>query len=299
MRTLPPLNSLRAFEAAARLGSFVVAGEELGVSSAAISLQVKSLEENLGKKLFLRQGNKILLTDAGAGILPRLSTAFDDISDAAQVLQRAKHARQLVVSVLPSFAELWLMPRLATFSLGQNVTIDFRVQNDPVDFAREGIDVRLTYGSAYYPGFRERELFTDVVTPVCSPDFWSAHSDLEGILTNVPTKRLIHINWGPTYTSHPKWSDWFKKVGRTLAENDVPQFVISDLSAAIAAAKGGAGVVLAPVKLVERDIANGTLIAPSQMSLKMAMSYVCISPNARSDYALLNRFLKQLTATPT
>ncbi len=111
MRKLPPLNSLRAFEAAARFGSFVLAGQELGVSSAAVSLQVKTLEENLGKKLFLRQGNRILLTDAGVGLFPRVGSALDEISDAAQALRRVRRSRQLVISVVESFAELWLISR--------------------------------------------------------------------------------------------------------------------------------------------------------------------------------------------
>ena len=294
MRKLPPLNSLRAFEAAARFGNFVLAGQELGVSAAAVSLQVKTLEENLGKKLFLRQGNRILLTDAGVGLFPRVGNALDEISDATQSLRRVRHSRQLVISVVDSFAELWLMPRVARFAPEKPVTLDIRVQNDPIDFAKDAVDLRLTYGSAYYPGYREHVLFADVAVPVCSPTFWKAHQDPIGDLSNVPQDKLIHVNWGPNYSSTPAWTAWFKQAGFPQQDLDTPGLIISNLSLAIAAARSGLGVVLAPCKLVEQDIKAGTLCVASEVSLEMAKPYVCIFPNARADFAVLQSFLKHL-----
>ncbi len=294
MRKLPPLNSLRAFEAAARFGSFVLAGQELGVSSAAVSLQVKTLEENLDKKLFLRQGNRILLTDAGVGLFPRVGSALDEISDAAQSLRRVRHSRQLVISVVESFAELWLMSRVASFFPEKNVTLDIRVQSDPIDFEKDSVDLRLTYGSAYYPGYREHVLFTDVAIPVCSPTFWKNHQDPGGNLSNVPQDKLIHINWGPNYSSNPAWTAWFKHAENPQQDLDSPGLIISDLSLAVAAARSGLGIVLAPSKLVERDICAGTLIPASEISLKMAKPYVCIFPNSRADYGVLRLFLDHL-----
>jgi LysR family glycine cleavage system transcriptional activator len=294
MRKLPPLNSLRAFEAAARFGSFVLAGQELGVSSAAVSLQVKTLEENLGKKLFLRQGNRILLTDAGVGLFPRVGNALDEISDAAQSLRRVRHSRQLVISVVESFAELWLMSRVASFSPDKSVTLDIRVQNDPIDFAKDAVDLRLTYGSAYYPGYYEHVLFADVAIPVCSPTFWKTHQDTMGELSNVPQDKLIHVNWGPSYSSNPTWMAWFKQAGNPQQDLDTPGLIINNLSFAIAAARSGLGVVLAPSKLVEQDIEAGTLIVASEVSIEMAKPYVCIFPNARADYGVLRSFLVHL-----
>lgn len=294
MRKLPPLNSLRAFEAAARFGSFVLAGQELGVSSAAVSLQVKTLEENLDKKLFLRQGNRILLTDAGVGLFPRVGNALDEISDAAQSLRRVRHSRQLVISVVESFAELWLMSRVASFCPEKSVTLDIRVQNDPIDFAKDSVDLRLTYGSAYYPGYHEHVLFADVAIPVCSPTFWKNHQDPTGDLSTVPQDKLIHVNWGPNYSSNPAWTAWFKHTENPHQDLDAPGLIISNLSLAVAAARSGLGVVLAPSKLVEQDIKAGTLIPASEISLKMAQPYVCIFPNARADYGALRLFLDHL-----
>lgn len=294
MRKLPPLNSLRAFEAAARFGSFVLAGQELGVSSAAVSLQVKSLEENLGKKLFLRQGNRILLTDAGTGLYPTIGNALDEISGATQALRRVRHSRQLVISVVESFAGLWLMPRVAQFAPDKRVTLDIRVQNDPIDFANDAVDLRLTYGSAYYPGYQEHVLFSDVAIPVCSPQFWENHQDPSGDLSNVPHDKLIHVNWGRAYSSNPAWAAWFKRAGTSNLELDPPGLIISDLSLAVDAARSSLGIVLVPSKLVEQDIIAGTLIAASETSLEMAKPYVCIFPNARADYSMLRLFLDHL-----
>jgi LysR family glycine cleavage system transcriptional activator len=266
----------------------------LGVSSAAVSLQVKTLEENLGKKLFLRQGNRILLTDAGVGLFPRVGNALDEISDAAQSLRRVRHSRQLVISVVESFAELWLMSRVASFSPDKSVTLDIRVQNDPIDFAKDAVDLRLTYGSAYYPGYHEHVLFADVAIPVCSPTFWRTHHDPMGDLTNVPQDKLIHVNWGPSYSSNPAWMAWFKLAGNPQQDLDTPGLIISNLSLAIAAARSGLGVVLAPSKLVEQDIEAGTLIVASGVSMEMAKPYVCIFPNARADYGVLRSFLVHL-----
>jgi LysR family glycine cleavage system transcriptional activator len=297
MRKLPPLNSLRAFEAAARFKSFVLAGEELGVSSAAVSLQVKNLEENLGKKLFLRQGNRILLTDAGNGLYPKIGNALDEISEAAQTLRRVRHSRQLVISVVESFAELWLMPRLAQFAPDKSVTLDIRVQNDPIDFAKDAVDLRLTYESAYYPGYQQHELFTDVVIPVCSPRFWDAYNDPDGELTNVPHDKLIHVNWGPAYSSSPGWTAWFKRAGTLQPELGAPNLIISHLSLAVDAARAGLGVVLAPHRLVEQDINARRLIAASRITVEMGRPYVCIFPDARASYTALRLFLDHLGLT--
>jgi DNA-binding transcriptional LysR family regulator len=112
LKNLPPLNALRAFEVAARTGSFVQAGVELGVTAAAVSLQVKTLEEHLDKRLFQREGNRIVLTDAGRELYPRLGQALSEIAELAADLRGGQDRKRLVVSVLPSLADLWLVPKL-------------------------------------------------------------------------------------------------------------------------------------------------------------------------------------------
>jgi LysR family glycine cleavage system transcriptional activator len=294
MRNPPSLNGLRAFEAAARCGSFVLAGDELGVSSAAISLQVKSLENHLGKKLFVRKGNRITLTDAGEKMYPKLARAFGELSEATQVMQSNKRGRQLVISVLPVLSELWLLPNVLTFRERTGVSLDIRVQDDPIDFEREGVDLRLTYGATSYADYRQIPLFSDVAITVCAPSFWESYSDPAGKLTHVPDAKLIHNKWGPSYASEPLWSDWFLAVGTKRAALSDPGLVVSNMAFAISAARSGVGIVLAPSILVKPDIASGSLISPSEVFLPMKKDYSCVFPNARADLPTVRVFLEFL-----
>lgn len=294
MGKLPSLTGMRAFEVAARCGSFVVAGEELGVSSAAVSLQIKSLEDHLGKKLFLRKGNRISLTDAGEVMYPKLAHAFDALSDAAQMVQRNKHRRQLVVSVLPALAELWFLPKALEFKERMGIPLDIRVQEDPIDFERESVDVRLTFGSTFYGEYRQRTLFSDVAIPVCAPDFWAQYNDPDGSLSNVPDNKLIYNNWGPIYASEPLWPEWLRAAGREGAALAGPGLVVSDMSTAISAAKLGAGVALVPSTLVKPGLESGALVAPSKISLAMKKDYVLVVPNARAEVSAVRSFLQFL-----
>ncbi len=299
MRNLPPLNGLRAFESAARCGSFVLSGQELGVSSAAVSLQVKSLEEHLGKKLFVRKGNRISLTDAGEEIYPKLARAFSELAEAAQIVRSNKRTRQLVISVLPSLSELWLLPRVSNFRAQTGVSLDIRVQEDPIDFEREAVDLRLTYGSAFYAGYRQIPICSDVAVPVCSPSFWELYSDREGTLKNVPDAMLIHNKWGPSYSSEPRWSEWRKKARSATSEFSDLGLIISDMSLAISAARQNAGIALASSMLVRSDLASGALISPSKITLPMKKDYVSVFPNSRAEYPPLKLFLKFLGLSAT
>ena len=299
MRNLPSLNGLRAFETAARCGSFVLAGQELGVSSAAVSLQIKSLEAHLGKKLFVRKGNRISLTDAGEVMYPKLAHAFGELSEAAQVVRSERRSRQLVISLLPALSELWFLPKVIAFRKETGVALDIRVQEDPIDFEREAIDIRLTYGSALYAGYRHLPLFSDVAIAVCAPSFWSQYSDSEGTLKNVPDANLIHNNWGPSYASEPLWSDWRRETGIGDAQLSDPGLRINDLSLAISAAQQGAGVALVPSVLVENAIASGRLVSPSESVLSMKKDYVCVLPNAKVESPTVRLLLETLGLSPT
>lgn len=294
MHNFPSLNGLRAFEVAARCGSFVLAGQELSVSSAAVSLQIKNLEEHLGKKLFVRKGNRISLTDAGEEMYPKLARAFGELSEATQVLRTNKRTRQLVVSVLPALSDLWFFPKALKFRDETGVALDIRVQEDPIDFEREAIDVRLTYGSTFYAGYRHIPLFSDVAVSVCSPSFWAQYSDPDGMLTRVPDEKFIHNNWGPSYASEPLWSDWRSKTGAATTALTNPGLVVSDTSLAISAAKQSAGVALAPSVLVKPDIEFGSLISPSEIALPLKKDYVCVLPNARAEIHSVRLILKFL-----
>ena len=151
--SLPPLNALRAFEAAARTGSYVAAAEELGVSPAAVSQQVRNLEDFLGKQLFMRFNNRVLLTDAGQVVFAGASDALQSISALTEQVMSGGTRSRLVISVITSVAERWLEPRLAAFALKEKaLRIELRVEGDPVDFARHNIDLRICYGTNHLSG---------------------------------------------------------------------------------------------------------------------------------------------------
>ena len=183
---LPPLRALRAFESAARTGSYVDAADELGVTAAAVSQQVRNLETYYSRQLFTRYNNRIVLTDAGSKIFANLAPALHDLAQKNRELLDGPTAARLVVSVLPSLAQAWLVPRLARFSAqNPNIGIHTRVEEDPVDLTRLGIDLRITYGNQLYSDFAAQPLFRDAVQPMCSHDFAVRFPDATGDLAQL------------------------------------------------------------------------------------------------------------------
>lgn len=171
MRTLPPLNALHTFEAAARHLSFQRAAEELDITPTAVSHQIKVLEEHLGTSLFRRRPRPLALTEAGQLLYPAVSKSLDEIAIAIAELTQVSESTTLTVSVTMVFATKWLVPRLAEFQQS-HPEIDLRLQtsNDVVDLHRQTVDVAIRYGSGNYPGLTVRKLMSDVFIPVCSPN---------------------------------------------------------------------------------------------------------------------------------
>lgn len=268
-----PLNALRAFEVAARTGSFVAAGAELGVSAAAISQQVRALETRLDKQLFLRQGNRITLTDAGRTLYPSVDMAFGELLGATRLLRAAPRRERLVVSVLPSLADLWLLPGLRGFD--GRARLDLRVEDDPVDMAREGIDLRLTYGAQYYPDHLVEVLFADRLIAVAAPDF--AADDP----ANVPDADLIHTDWGRAYGVQPEWARHFDGLGLRRVPDRGQGLRVNSTALAAAAARTGLGVALLPERLAAEDVAAGRLRILGASVGGLLRDYVMVSPHAR------------------
>ena len=169
------------------------------MSSAAVSLQVKNLEVYYGKELFLRLGNKIFLIDAGESIYPDIASALEQLSQTGEKLQRSRKRGQFVISVLPILSELWLLPRLAQISEELDVSLDIRVEHDPVDFEQAGVDLRLTYDSRYYKEYFRFEILSDVAVPTCSPAFWERYGNSADGLSDVPARYFLHNRWGPAF----------------------------------------------------------------------------------------------------
>ena len=177
-RHLPPLNALRAFEAAARHLSFTRAAEELAVTQAAISHQVKALEEWLGVDLFIRRNRKLFLTEAGQAYLPPLTNAFNELDDATHRTTRVDSSGVLTVSVLPSFAAKWLVPRIGKFrERHPDIDILISPSEDLVQFDRDGVDVGVRHGSGGWPGLHSERFLPEAPFSfnACSRPFRETH----------------------------------------------------------------------------------------------------------------------------
>ena len=281
--TLPPLNSLRAFEAAARTGGYVAAAEELAVSAAAVSQHVRKLEEFLGKTLFMRLNNRVVLTDAGHSFLAGTADALQAISDTTDDLMSDRSRSRLVISTIESVAEMWLLPRLAEFARQRaGFRFDLRVEPDPVDFARHNIDLRLCYGTGQYPEQQVILLAQDCVQPMCSPAYLARTAgSVQAGMTGVPADDLLHTSWGPSFGSNPTWRNWYQKAGLPLP-GDTGGFQVGRSSLALDMAREGIGVALAQRMLAASDLAEGRLVALSPVSLPLGHPYCLAYPRSKA-----------------
>jgi LysR family transcriptional regulator, glycine cleavage system transcriptional activator len=288
-RTLPPLNALRAFEAAARHLSFTAAASELNVTQAAISHQIKALEERLGLKLFRRVGRGLLLSDAAQAYLTEIGAAFDRIAGATQRLHQHDAAGVLSATVLPSFAAKWLLPRLGRFRAA-HPEIDLRISSsvEQVDLAREDFDIALRAGSGVYPGMRADLILTENFFPVCSPALLSGPRPLR-VPADLRAHTLLH--------DEPRdlWQLWLKMVG--IADVDAtrgPGF--SDSGMVIQAAIEGQGIAIAKGTLAGDDLKAGRLVRPFDQSLPANYSYWLVCPEASAERPKIVAFRDWLLA---
>jgi LysR family transcriptional regulator, glycine cleavage system transcriptional activator len=288
-RTLPPLNALRAFEAAARHLSFTAAASELNVTQAAISHQIKALEERLGLKLFRRVGRGLLLSDAAQAYLTEIGAAFDRIAGATQRLHQHDAAGVLSATVLPSFAAKWLLPRLGRFRAA-HPEIDLRISSsvEQVDLAREDFDIALRAGSGVYPGMRADLILTENFFPVCSPALLSGPRPLRAP-ADLRAQTLLH--------DEPRdlWQLWLKMVG--IADIDAtrgPGF--SDSGMVIQAAIEGQGIAIAKGTLAGDDLKAGRLVRPFDQSLPANYSYWLVCPEASAERPKIVAFRDWLLA---
>ena len=255
-RRLPPLASLRAFEAAARHLSFRLAAEELSVTPTAVSHQIRQLESLLGVALFERQARKVALTPEGRLLFPSLQEGFDLMASALAPLMGPKRRRILTVSATPAFVARLLVPRLAAFQ-ARHPGIDLRLHAStrPVDFEAQQIDAAVRYGQGPYRGLRHEPLLHTRFAPMCSP---SLKLRKPADLARHP---LLHFQWQPIFREPPDWAAWRRKAGQRAL--DVRRGVtFTDETHAIDAAIAGQGVALLNTALVGDALMRGTLVAP-------------------------------------
>lgn len=270
-RRFPPLNSLKCFEATGRLLSFTRAADELNVTQAAVSHQIKVIEQYLGLQLFIRHPRKLVLTEQGKVLLPEVIEAFDKISSAVGALRKEQFNNIISVRLAPSFAAKWLSPRLKYFWL-QYPDIDLRLfhAHPAVDFDREDIDIAVTYGRGDWPGLVAEELLSLDFFPVCSPAFMENDKPLTDI-DNLRYYTLLHD------ANFECWQDWLALAG----VSDIPSnkgTVIDDTNVLIQAAVDGQGVALGSNTFVEDLLEGGRLVRPFDITLQNDSAYYVVCP---------------------
>ncbi len=286
-RRLPPLNAIRAFEAAARHLSFTKAAEELFVTQAAISHQIKGLEESLGVQLFRRFNRRLMLTDAGQAYLPPLREAFDQIASATNLLCAAEATGSLKVSVLPSFAAKWLLPRLSRFrERHPDIDVLVSANNELADFSRDEVDIAIRYGWGDYPGLVVEHFMDDVVFPVCSPKLLASGPPLKQP-ADLKHHTLLH---DPTTSKESKdWDSWLKIAGVTGVDTSRgPGF--TDASMVLQAAIEGQGVALGRSALMGNDLDAGRLVQPFGPSVPSQFRYFIVFPPSGAERPKVTAF---------
>jgi LysR family glycine cleavage system transcriptional activator len=294
----PPLNSLRTFEVAARHLSFTRAAEELNVTQAAVSHQIRALEERLGLKLFHRGSGRIRLTAEGQRYLPGIRSAFETINEATERLLSADSRGTLTVTTLPSFAARWLVPRLGSFT-ARHPEIDVRIAPSVhrVDFTNEDVDLGIRYGTGDYPGLRSTRLMSEDIAPMCSPSLLHGPAALREP-GDLARHTLLHED------GNTDWRNWLMATGVSAVDwTRGPIFL--DGSMLIQAAVAGQGVALGRGVLARDELRAGRLVQPFERSLPAEYAYyvVCLEESfgrhkvsAFRDWLLNQALLDQASA---
>jgi LysR family glycine cleavage system transcriptional activator len=288
MRRLPPLNALRAFEAAARHLSFTRAAGELNVTQAAVSHQIRALEERFGRKLFRRVGRNLFLTDAAQIYLADLRAAFDRIDEATRRLEARDRGGVLNATVLPSFAAMWLLPRLGRFRAA-HPDIDVRLSSDAemVDFARSDFDIGVRTGRGRWPGLCAHLILTERLTVVCSPELARSLGLLEP--RDLAKATLLHDE------PRERWALWFRALG--IEDVDPwrgPGFSHSNM--VIQAAIAGQGVAVVGETLATDELKAGRLVRPFPETLPSDYSYYLVYLEAAAERPKIVAFREWILA---
>lgn len=273
---LPSLSALRAFEAAARHLSFTRAAQELFVTQAAISHQVRALEEEVGCPLFVRLPRRVALSESGRVLAEAATEAFGRISVGMEALSHAGTTGVVNVSVSPSMAVRWLVPRLESFrNEHPDIDVRFSANDRLIDPVREGVDLCIRYGTGRYPGLESTLLMKDEVFPVCSPALLQRQplASVDDLKDHV----LLHDDMMKHDVARPDWPKWFEAAGvDSLDPRGGLHF--SHASMALDAALAGQGVALGRSTLVNDDVAAGRLIRPFETGYLSGFSYYLAAP---------------------
>jgi LysR family transcriptional regulator, glycine cleavage system transcriptional activator len=274
---LPPLNALRTFEAAARHLNFTMAAEELHVTAAAVSHQIRSLEDHLGVELFRRSGRSLALTKAGRGLVPDIQHAFARIQSATKDARGADAVGSLIIAVPPSFAAKWLIPRLPRFrNRCPEVEVEISVSSGLVDFGREDVDLAIRYGRGDYAGLHTERLLPAAYYPVCSPRVASGPPPLQHP-NDLRHAVLLHDEIPSALPEAPRWEAWLRAAGVSGVDaSRGPRLNNSFLTIEMAILN--AGVALAIDVLSAADVADGRLVRPFDIALRVDLAFFLVCP---------------------
>ena len=290
--SLPQLNALRSFDAAARHGSFTRAADALCVTQGAVSHQVKALEIELGVKLFIREHHGLVITEAGREYLSVVRDAFDRIALGTERLVSRQRSGALAVSTSPDFAAKWLVNRLGRFA-DAHPEIDLRVSATMhhVDFAREDVDLAIRHGNGDWPGLDAVNLSGEELFPVCSPALLKSRRGIHSP-EDVLQFPLLHLD------DRRDWSRWLEVAG-AAGEGLLHGPILNHASMLIDAAINGQGIALARTTLVAADLIDGRLIRPFQIALSLKNTYWIVCPRATSMLPKIVAFRDWLLAEAT
>lgn len=281
---LPSLKALRAFEAAARHLSLTQAAREMNVTPAAVSHQIKALEADLGCKLLRRVKGNFILTEAAQEALPVLRAGFDQIAEAARRLRSDSSRHVLTISVGPTFASGWLVRRLGRFAESYpDVDVRLHSTDALADFARDGIDIAIRFGSGDYPGLTTIRLFDESIFPVCSPRLLTEGPGLKRP-EDFAQQTLLHVEWSwdGNHDATFDWEMWLLAAGIEGVDfTRGPQF--SHSSQALQAAMEGQGLALGSRALAGDDLAAGRLVRPFELTLQQNFAYYLTFPRENAE----------------
>lgn len=288
LRRLPSLNALRAFEAAARHESFTKAADELAVTQGAVSHQVKALEEELQLRLFARERQRLIITDAGRSYLEVVRDAFDRLAVGTNQLLQRQSTGILTVTTSPNFAAKWLVHRLGRFAEARP-EIDLRLSASlqHVDFVREDIDLAIRHGDGEWPGLHVTRLCSEKLFPVCSLALRRGRT----LRAPADLKRhtLLHVN------DRREWARWLDAAG-VKGVDAARGPIFNQASMAIDAAVNGQGITLARTALAAWDLLAGRLVRPFEFGLKADYAYWIVCPKSTANLPKIATFREWLLA---
>ena len=264
-----PLNALRTFEAVASRLSFAKGAEALNVTPAAVSSQIRALEERLNQPLFIRHGRQISLTDAGQKLLPGVQRGLAELRQAVEVVSQDRSEGVLNVTMMPSILQKWLMPRLAQFYNAKPlIDVRINVDNELVDFDQSDMHAAVRLGPGNWAGLSAVKLMDDWILPVCSKKFLKKNGPFDSV-EKLQEKGFL-------FAPSKVWDPWFRKYGES--KRDSRWSLLNDSLSILMAAEQSEGVALTRWSLVARDIKAGRLIRPLDAVVKADWSHYFVAP---------------------